>query len=70
LINQQELQILKVKCSNGYYGCLKCLQVGVTENHVHLYKFDEANPYGPLRNKDSYQKDSENQLDGIYGKLD
>jgi hypothetical protein len=34
--------------SNGYYGCLRCLQPGLTENHVHCYKFIEADPSGPI----------------------
>ena len=28
--------VLNIISSNGYYGCLKCLQPGETINHVHL----------------------------------
>jgi hypothetical protein len=60
--------ILNIISSNGYYGCLKCLQPGVTENHVHLYKYDDSNPSGPMRNKEFYDIECEEQLNGIKGK--
>ncbi len=37
------------------------------ENNVHLYKFVESNPSGPLRNKETYKEDCENQNHGIKG---
>ena len=34
---------------------------------MHLYKFVESNPSGPLRNKETYKEDCENQNHGIKG---
>jgi hypothetical protein len=61
--------ILNIISCNGYYGCLKCIQPGKTINHVHLYKFLEDNPAGPLRNKNVYEQDCLNQSYGIKGKI-
>ncbi len=36
---------------------------------MHLYKFLEDNPSGPLRNKNKYDEDCKNQLLGMKGKI-
>ncbi len=41
----------------------------MTENHVHLYKFNDFNPSGPLRSKETYETDCEEQSNGIKGKI-
>jgi hypothetical protein len=62
-------KILRFFLLYGYYGCLKCLQPGKTINHVHLYKFSEENPSGPLRNNNKYEKECQDQSHGIKGKI-
>ena len=61
--------ILNIISSNGYYGCLKCTQPGKTINHVHLYTFFDENPSGPLRDKNEYENDCQNQSYGLRGKI-
>lgn len=46
--------VANFKQYNGFYGCAKCLQPGVTlslgpKSHTHVYPFIESNPSGPLR---------------------
>ncbi len=60
---------LNIISSNGYFGCLKCLQPGETINHVHVYKFKRNNPSGPLRNKETYDSDCQTSSNGIKGKI-
>ncbi len=60
--------VLNIKASNGYYGCLKCLQAGKTVEHVHVYEFNESDPSGPLRNKQTYENDCLNGTNGVMGK--
>ena len=42
---------------NGYFGCTKCLQPGVTIDKRHIYPFDKKNPKGPVRNDSNYESD-------------
>ncbi len=63
--------VINMKASNGFNGCVKCLQPGVTltgENggHSHIYPFKAHNPKGQLRNKINYLRDlmTSNQING------
>jgi hypothetical protein len=60
---------LNIISSTGFYGCLKCLQPGETINHVHVYKFNESNPSGPLRDKNTYHDDCLSLSNGVKGKI-
>ncbi|CAF1024132.1 unnamed protein product, partial [Brachionus calyciflorus] len=48
--------------SNGFYGCIKCLQIGVritkekTGGTVHVYPFDSKYPDGPQRTVENYNE--------------
>ena len=61
---------LNIISYNGYYGCLKCIQPGITKNHVYYFEFCDDNPSGPLRNKYKYFEDCENKSFGVKGKIE
>ena len=53
---------------NGYYGCSKCLQPGITWNtsargHVHVYPYDVSDPSGPKRTKLQHKRDIKRVMD-------
>ena len=63
---------------NGYYGCSKCLQPGITWNtsargHVHVYLYNVSDPSGPKRTKFQHSRDvkrvvnENNTVNGIKG---
>ncbi|CAF1023424.1 unnamed protein product [Brachionus calyciflorus] len=52
---------LNIKNSNGFFGCLKCLQPGKTlktkkKGNVHVYFFSYYSNDGPERNSENYEK--------------
>ena len=53
---------------NGYHGCSKCLQPGLTwatseRGHVHVYLYDIRNPSGPKRTKHQHSSDVKKVVD-------
>ncbi|RMZ93717.1 hypothetical protein BpHYR1_021333, partial [Brachionus plicatilis] len=58
--------IIKINSSNGYYGCLKCVQKGknipTERGFVITYPYDISNPDGPPRTEDLYNEHLEEQL--------
>lgn len=55
---------------NGEYSCWFCLQKGETHKHEtggisHIFPYDEANPKGPPRSKESIKRDTQSAVQKV-----
>lgn len=44
---------------NGYFGCIMCLQPGISNpinKRIHIYPYQEDNPDGVIRTQELYEK--------------
>jgi hypothetical protein len=63
--------VLNMVQSNGKFGCLKCLQSGITvpykKGHHHIYPFEPDLIDKPLRTPNNYNEDLTNKKNGVKG---
>lgn len=73
IYQQEHLCIIVYNCNqfNGEYSCWFCLQRGETYKHEtggisHIYPYDEANPKGPPRSRETINRDVQSAVVIIF----